>query len=337
MPADTSLLLVMLFAFLGGAILNLMPCVFPVLALKILALVNASAISSAERRNHGISYAAGVVSSFIAMAALLLGLRSAGEVLGWGFQLQSPWVVAALVYLFFLLGQGMSGYVEFTPSWVGAGQSLTARGGRTGSFFTGMLAVVVASPCTAPFMGAALGFALVQPSVVALSVFAALGLGMAAPFLLLVTVPRLARVLPKPGAWMLTFKEVMAFPLFITAVWLLWVVGRQTGVNGMTMVAAGCVLIVFAQWLWRRPTVQGRASSLVVAASALALLFGPWMERPAGASNDANVYTSERVSALRAGGSSVFVNLTADWCLTCPREQACGAVQNCGLAGLFGE
>lgn len=317
---DTSLLLMMLFAFLGGTILNLMPCVFPILALKILGLVNASTISSADRRSQGFSYAAGVVFCFVAIAGLLLVLRSAGESLGWGFQLQTPWVVAALVYLFLVLGQSMSGYVEFSPSWASAGQELTERGGNTGSFFTGMLAVVVASPCTAPFMGAALGFALVQPSLIALSIFAALGLGMAAPFLLLVTVPGLAKILPRPGVWMLTFKEVMAYPLYLTAVWLLWVVGRQTGVDGMAMVTAGCVLIFFALWLWRRQTALARAFSLVAVVSALALLIGPWMDGTEDAGSretNANAYSSERVMELRAEGKPVFINVTADWCITC--------------------
>ncbi len=318
---DTSLWLMILFAFLGGTILNLMPCVFPILALKILGLVNTSSSSSNHRRSHGFSYAAGVVFCFVAIASVLLALRAAGESLGWGFQLQTPWVVASLVYLFLVIGQSMSGYVEFNPSWANAGQELTERGGNTGSFFTGMLAVVVASPCTAPFMGAALGFALVQPPFVALLIFAALGLGMAAPFVLLVTVPSLAAILPKPGAWMLTFKEIMAFPLYLTAVWLLWVVGRQTGVDGMAMVTVGCVLIFLALWLWRRETPLARRSSLIAAIAALLLLFGPWMietnDTGATAVNNTNVYSSERVSALRSEGKPVFVNVTADWCITC--------------------
>ncbi len=318
--ADTSLLLMLLFAFLGGAILNLMPCVFPILALKILGLVNANTISRADRRNHGFSYTLGVVFCFVAIASLLLVLRSLGESLGWGFQLQTPWVVATLVYLFLVVGQSMSGYVEFNPSWANAGQGLTERGGNVGSFFTGMLAVIVASPCTAPFMGAALGFALVQPTYTALSIFMALGLGMAAPFLLLVTIPSLAKVLPKPGAWMLTFKEVMAFPLYLTAVWLLWVLGRQTNVNGMAMVAAGCVLIFFALWLWRRQTSVSKSSALMAVAVAIGLLFGPWMaisDEAEASDTPINAYSSARVTEFRSQGKPVFVNVTADWCITC--------------------
>lgn len=314
-----SFLIMIFFAFVGGVTLNLMPCVFPVLALKLLDLVNANTLSTGNRRKHGIAYTAGILSCFIAIGSILLGLRAAGEAIGWGFQLQSPWVVGALVYLFVVLGQSMSGYVEFNPSWMNVGQSLTAREGHTGSFFTGMLAVVVASPCTAPFMGTAVGFALVQPSHIALIVFFSLGLGMASPFLLASYIPRFAEILPKPGPWMATFKEIMAFPLYLTAVWLLWVTGRQTGENGMAMIALGCVLIFFGLWLWRRQTTQSHLFSMAMFLAALGILTGPWMEKTndSSSSNQFNEYSAARVSEIRAEGQSVFVNLTADWCITC--------------------
>ena len=317
--ATSSNALMIFFAFIGGMTLNLMPCVFPVLALKLLGLVSANSLSPANRRNHGIAYTAGILVCFLAIASLMLGLRAAGETLGWGFQLQSPWVVGLLVYLFVILGQSMSGYVEFTPSWINSGQRLTQQTGHTGSFFTGMLAVVVATPCTAPFMGTAVGFALVQSSIVAVMIFLSLGLGMAFPFLLTAYIPRFARMLPRPGPWMATFKEVMAFPLYATAVWLLWIAGRQTSESGMAMIALGCVLIFLALWLWRRQSSRSRFFSIIILFLALGILTGPWMQKTAieNQKHLSNAYSAERVSEFRARGQSVFVNLTADWCITC--------------------
>jgi len=316
--APTSFLMMALFAFLGGMVLNLMPCVFPVLALKVLGLVNAGVISREEQKAHGLSYSVGVVVSFLAVGGVLLALRAAGDALGWGFQLQTPWIVAGLAYLFFALALSLSGFIEFGASWAGAGQNLTERSGHSGSFFTGVLAVVVASPCTAPFMGAALGFALVQPPLTALSIFAALGLGMAAPFVLLVWVPALAQRLPRPGPWMLTFKEVMAVPLYVTAIWLVWVVGRQTGVDGMAAVLIGCVFVYLALWLWRVNGVVRRVLAAASLALAIGLVAGPLLkEKAASGVQASNAYSAERVLRLRANGQPVFVNLTADWCITC--------------------
>lgn len=317
--APTSFWLMALFAFLGGAILNLMPCVFPVLALKVMGLVQANAESAAQRRLHGLTYTAGVLVSFLVIAGLLLALRSAGAALGWGFQLQSPWVVASLIYLFFILGLSLSGYIDIGSRWMGAGQGLTEQRGALGSFFTGVLAVIVASPCTAPFMGAAMGFALVQPVPVGLAVFLALGLGMATPFLLLVSVPALARLLPRPGAWMNTFKEILAFPLYATAVWLLWVIGRQTGANGMAAVLAGCLLLVLGLWLWRLGSNAWRAGATAAGALAFVILASPLLTSTAQTQTaaDATAYSPERVLERRADGKPVFVNVTADWCITC--------------------
>ncbi len=316
--APTSFWLMALFAFLGGAILNLMPCVFPILALKVMGLVQANAESPAQRRLHGLSYTAGVLVSFLLVAGVLLALRSAGAALGWGFQLQSPWVVASLIYLFFILGLSLSGFVEFGGRWVGAGQGLTEKGGAVGSFFTGVLAVIVASPCTAPFMGAAMGFALVQPAPIGLAVFLALGLGMAAPFLLLVSVPALARLLPRPGAWMNTFKEILAFPLYATAIWLLWVIGRQTGSNGMAAVLAGCLLLVLALWLWRLGKTPLRAAAVAAGALAVFILASPLLNTvTAQTGSDEAAYSAQRLLEQRVEGKPVFVNVTADWCITC--------------------
>ena len=316
---STSLLLMVLFAFVGGLILNLMPCVFPILALKILGLVNASAISPTEQKRHGLAYSFGVVLCFLLVAVVLISLRAAGEQLGWGFQLQTPWLVASLAYLFFVLALSMSGHIEVGGSWSGLGQSLVQKQGLSGSFFTGILAVLVASPCTAPFMGAALGFALVQPAIPALAIFVALGVGMAAPFLLFVSVPRLAKTLPKPGAWMVRFREFMAFPLYLTAVWLAWVVGRQLGVNAMALITAGCVFLFLALWLWRQPAVLYRGLAILAVLVAMAMIVGLQQSRPLdkGSNETLSSYSPEKVTALRGQGKAVFVNLTADWCITC--------------------
>lgn len=311
------LLSMLLFAFLGGALLNLMPCVFPVLALKVLSLTQAGQNPS-EQRRQAIAYTAGVVLSFLLVAGALLALRGAGEALGWGFQLQSPWVVAALVYVFFVLALSLAGFLELGASWAGAGQGLTEQSGSRGSFFTGVLAVVVASPCTAPFMGTAMGFALLQPSAIALLIFAALGVGMAAPFLVLVVFPALAAYLPRPGVWMVRFKEFMAIPLLATCVYLLWVLGQQAGAEGMAAVGLGLVLIYSALWFWQGASVLQRSVAAACLAAALVLPFSDWLEpRKADANSQFDRFSNARVEELRAQGKPVFVNATAAWCITC--------------------
>lgn len=306
-----------LLAFLGGIILNLMPCVFPVLSIKIMSLAQAD---RARLPLHGWVYTAGIVLSFVLFAAILLIARAGGEAIGWGFQLQSPLLITALIYLFFVMGLSLSGIINIGTRWMGAGENLTRKSGLKGSFFTGVLAAIVASPCTAPFMGAALGFALTQPGVIGLSVFAALGFGMALPLLLLCYAPSLTRYLPKPGPWMETFKEILAFPLYLTAVWLLWVLGRQAGVDTLIIVCTGAVAIAFSFWLLNRSS-DGRFRVLIVglavAAWAIAL-FLPWnaLNKPTEVSRW-QVYSPELLAQLRSEGQPVFVNLTADWCLTC--------------------
>ena len=323
-PAATpSLVLVLGFALLGGLILNLMPCVFPVLSIKAVSIMEAHGKERRHQRAHALAYTAGVVLSTLAAAAALLVLRALGQALGWGFQLQSPVFVAVIAYLLFALGLSMSGVVQFGTSIMGVGQSLTVRGGYAGSFFTGVLAVVVASPCTAPFMGTALGYALVQPAAIALLVFTFLGLGLALPFLLIGFVPALARVLPRPGAWMETFKQAMAFPLYLTVVWLVWVLARQAGVAAVPVVLAGLVLIAVASWLMHRRHIAGRVLRYAALAGAAGLLLTPALHvhavAPAAtAAHDAwEPYSDARLAELRAQGRPVFVNLTADWCLTC--------------------
>ena len=246
-----TLLYMLLLAFVGGSILNLMPCVFPILSLKVLSFARSS---EHDRHLHSWLYSAGVVASFVLVAAALIALQQAGQAIGWGFQLQSPGFVIALAYLFVAMGLSLSGLVDFGGNLMNTGSGLADRGGLAGSFFTGVLAVVVASPCTAPFMGTALGFAISQPPYVALLVFAALGAGMAAPLLLLGYSGLARRYMPRPGAWMETLKQLLAFPLYATAIWLLWVAGRQTGVNTMAAALTGALILALGLWLWRYGT-----------------------------------------------------------------------------------
>ena len=242
-----ALLYMLALAFMGGAILNLMPCVFPILSLKVLSFARST---DHDRHLHSWVYAAGVIASFVLVAALLIALQQAGSAIGWGFQLQSPGFVIALAYLFIAMGLSLSGVVEMGSNLMNTGSGLANRGGLSGSFFTGVLAVVVASPCTAPFMGTALGFAASQPPQIGLLVFAALGAGMAAPLLLFSYSGAARALMPKPGVWMETLKQLLAFPLYGTAIWLLWVAGRQTGVNTMTAALSGALMLALGLWLW---------------------------------------------------------------------------------------
>ena len=309
---------IIFFALLGGIILNLMPCVFPVLSIKVMSLAQAD---RARLPLHGWAYTAGIVVCFVAFAGVLLLMRAGGEAIGWGFQLQSPLLIAALAYLFFVLGLSMSGVLNIGTRWMNAGQSLTQKSGLGGSFFTGVLAALVASPCTAPFMGAALGFALTQSALVCLVIFAALGVGMALPLLLLCYLPALAQRLPQPGAWMENLKEILAFPLYLSAIWLLWVLGRQTGIDASMAVACGALAIAFGCWLINREARGGWQilRRLLIALAFITALILPWkMINPsAEASSRWQPYSPELLQSLREQGKPVFINLTADWCLTC--------------------
>ncbi len=318
------------FALVGGLILNLMPCVFPVLSLKVLGFARTGADRRAQLAG-GLAYTAGVVLSFVALAGLLLALRAGGEQLGWGFQLQHPAVVAALAALFTLIGLNLAGVFEFgsvlPSSWAGA----QARHPVADHFLTGVLAVAVASPCTAPFMGASLGAAITMPPVQALAVFAALGVGMALPYLAASAWPALARALPRPGVWMQHFKMLMAFPMFATVVWLVWVLGVQVGVDGAVALLGLLVALAFVAWALGSPTLGPKArggfgtaavlllvAALVWALPALrqdAVAGGPAPAAAAGA--DWQPWSAERVAQARAEGRTVFVDFTAAWCVTC--------------------
>lgn len=323
-PVQTgfSLGLILIFALAGGLILNLMPCVFPILSIKVLSFTQQHQTLSA-RRQHGLAYTLGVIISFIAIAGIMLTLRAGGEAIGWGFQLQSPEFVIFLVYLFTFLGLSLSGYMQIFTGLMSVGQNTRSSNGLTSSFMTGVLATTVASPCTAPFMGPALGFAVSQSSGIALLIFAFLGLGMALPFVLLTLMPSLASKLPKPGQWMENLKQFLAFPMYLTALWLLWVAGRQTSVDVVIAVVTGLVLMVLAIWLWQLAS-KVKSSNAILFSKLLALLallaaiaitvhkinqreqIQPWQD-----------YTPQRLTNLRNSGSAVFVNLTADWCITC--------------------
>jgi thiol:disulfide interchange protein len=316
-PPRFWLIQAMVLAMLGGMILNLMPCVFPVLSLKVMSLAQAERSHIVQ---HGWVYTGGIVLCFLVFATILLIARAGGEAIGWGFQLQSPVLIGALTYLFFIMGLSMSGMIHIGTSWMGAGQSLTEKSGLTGSFFTGVLAAVVASPCTAPFMGAALGFALTQPGFVSLLVFASLGFGMALPMLILCYVPALADRLPRPGAWMENLKEILAFPLYLTSVWLLWVLGRQAGVNALVAVCAGGVLFAFSIWLLNHSTqgaMQQIRRGLILACWIFAVIIPYNLIN--GKKDDASwqPYSAELLQELRDSGKPVFIDLTADWCITC--------------------
>ncbi|MEO6689187.1 MAG: protein-disulfide reductase DsbD [Dokdonella sp.] len=323
-PSGAGILGALVLALLGGLILNLMPCVLPILSLKVLGLAQ-SGESHEKARKHALAYTAGVLAAFATIGLAVIGLRAAGQALGWGFQLQQPVFVAVLVYILFAIGLSLSGVFNIGAGLAGVGQGLSNRSGTAGDFFTGVLAVVVASPCTAPFMGSALAFAFSSSSLVALLVFLALGIGLALPFLLVGFVPALASRLPKPGAWMETLKQVLAFPMYLTAVWLAWVLGNQRGIDAVGWVLAGAVVLALGLWWWEQSRYRGgpltRALAMLVVLAALwPIVEIAQLAVPIHAqadSKDSVAYSAERLSALRAEGRSVFVDMGADWCVTC--------------------
>ncbi|MGZ9109188.1 MAG: protein-disulfide reductase DsbD family protein [Micavibrio sp.] len=328
-PEDSlTLIQALLFALFGGLILNLMPCVFPVLSLKALKLIDLQSKGRGIAALHGITYTAGVLLSFAVIGGILLSIKLAGGDTGWGFQLQNPLIILALAYLLFIIGLNLSGLFEIGGSFTGAGSSLTAKSGLTGSFFTGVLATLVATPCTAPFMAGALGFALVQPAPIAMAIFLALGFGLALPYLLLSIVPALARLLPKPGAWMVKFKEALAFPMYASAAWMVWVLSMQTGPSGIMWALSGMVAIAFAIWLvTHRPANKGgRFLLLVTAFMAVSFSVMPFVDqsvlRIPGTAIPTHTLPTEDFSQARfdeliAGDEPVFTYMTAAWCITC--------------------
>jgi thiol:disulfide interchange protein DsbD len=347
--------LALLLALGGGLLLNIMPCVFPVLSLKALHLARQADESSARARLGGLVFTAGVLASFLALAGVLLALRAGGEAVGWGFQLQSAPFVLGLAWLVFALGLMLSGVWSFGAGFMGVGQGLAGRSGHVGAFFTGVLAVVVATPCTAPFMGAALGYALTRPAPHALAVFLALGLGLAAPWLALSFLPAARRLLPRPGPWMERFRQFLAFPMYATAAWLVWVLATQTDAAGLATALGGMVLIGLVAWFWQ--TTRGSAgvwrgagaAAAVAGLVGLGLLTGG-LPPPGPAAGDGQnpstrhwePYSVASLDALRAEGRPVLLNFTAAWCITCQvndrlalgTERVRAALARAGVAAL---
>ena len=318
-----SVLWLILSALIGGVLLNLMPCVFPVLSIKALNLVQTPADN---HRSHALAYTAGVLIAFGALGGILMSLRAGGEAIGWGFQLQSPWIVGALIYVFFVMGLSLSGMAEFGTRLMGLGPSAVSSSTHRGSLMTGVLATVVASPCTAPFMGAALGAAVLMPWWGGLSVFLMLGLGLALPLLVLGFIPALARWLPKPGPWMETFKQLMAFPLYLAAVWLVWVLARQTDAMAVGYILIGVVALAFVLWLAKLPERHSALTNVRHVVVALGLIVAIVMLANAARAPQ-NQHTENGLSepfsqtrlqqAIDDPNTAVFVNMTADWCVTC--------------------
>lgn len=320
--SDLSFGVAILFALIGGLILNIMPCVFPVLGIKVLSFAEAANHDPRKLRAQGLLFLAGVLVSFLALAVLLIVLKSAGAQLGWGFQLQSPLVVSGLALLFMLIGLNLSGVFEFGLLAQSAAGHINAHGWKAQAFLSGVLATMVATPCTAPLLGASLGYTLSQPNWVALIVFAAMALGMALPVVALSFAPKLIERLPRPGPWMETFKQFMAFPMYATVAWLLWVLGQQRGMDGVLQLSIALVLVALSAWLYGRFGV--RKPSLARVGGAIAAGLALWMVWPVDPVKAANAqvldwqpFSKERVAELRGQGKAVFVDFTAAWCISC--------------------
>ncbi len=317
-------------AILGGLILNLMPCVFPVLSIKALSLVKMRDEEKSHARLHGLAYTFGVVLSFLIIGGAFIILKETGSAIGWGFQLQNPVVVAGLAYLLFMIGLNLIGFFEFGGGFTNVGQKLTQGSSLNSSFFTGTLATLVATPCTAPFMGAAMGYAATQSAFLSMSVFAALGLGLALPYLVLSYIPALQKVLPRPGAWMNTFKQFLAFPMFASAIWLVWVVSQQAGSYGVLLVLLGMLSIAFCVWVSH---LHSNGNKKTLTRTLLILcLFLPFFSLFYIKTTEINMqespskfgqeFSQEKLSELLQGDNPVFVEMTAAWCITCKVNHA---------------
>lgn len=317
-----------ILALLGGLVLNLMPCVFPVLSMKALSLVQLKDKEARKARIHGLVYTAGILACFALIAGILIALKSSGAQVGWGFQLQHPAVILFLAYLFFTLGLNLSGFFEIDFGLANAGDKLTRKSGLTGSFFTGVLATLVATPCTAPFMGVAMGYALTQPAPIVMAVFMALGIGLALPYLVLTFVPAFRHLLPHPGAWMETFRQFLAWPMFASACWLVWVLSQQIDHMGQFAALLGMLAIAFGIWLlkskprhhfWRIVAMVTAGAVFLFAASNFITI--KTMDEPAikAAAADENWedFTRAKLETYLQGDDPVFINMTAAWCITC--------------------
>jgi thiol:disulfide interchange protein DsbD len=345
---DLGLPLAVLFALLGGLILNLMPCVFPVLSIKAAALARHTE-HPAEARAEGLAYLAGVVASFLGLAIALIAARKAGEAVGWGFQLQSPGTVAALTLVMLASALNLSGVFEMGLSAQNAGSGLAAKGGLLGAFFTGVLAVVVAAPCTGPFMASTIGWAMAQSELTALVVFGALGVGLASPFVLLAFAPGLYRMMPRPGAWMETLRKVLAFPMYGAAAWLAWVYASEAGTLLVPWLYAAAIALSFGLWLWGvsqtagtpRAQLTNRIGAVIAIASTVGILVAAPAPRPdqagaaeAGQGVKIEVWSPQKVAELQAAGKPIFVDFTAAWCVTCKVNEG-GALASSKVIAAF--
>jgi thiol:disulfide interchange protein len=307
-------------AVLGGLILNLMPCVFPVLAMKAAHLARGAVGEHGEARRAGLAYGAGIMVTFAILGVVFLGLRAGGHMVGWGFQFQSPLFVLAITWLLFAVGLSFSGALVIGGRWMGLGQSFAGKGGVMGSFFTGVLAALVATPCTAPFMGAALAAALSGPPLAGMAIFLALGFGLALPLVLISLIPGIARLLPQPGRWMDILRQALAFPVYATVLWLVWVASREGGSLLLLAAGGGILLIALAAWLWG---LGGRVAPALAIVAVLALAPVVVISRDArpeqaqAMAAGAEVFSPARLATLRAAGTPTFVDLTAAWCVTC--------------------
>lgn len=319
---NLSLGLVLLMALAGGLILNLMPCVFPVLSIKALSIAGKASKERREVQRGAWLYTAGILVTMLVLASIMVGLKAGGAQIGWGFQLQTPWFVGLLVYVFVILGLWLYGWVEFGMALSGVGQNLTEGHSGRAEFFTGVLAVVVATPCTAPFMGVAMGYTLTQPWWITLIVFSALGLGLALPMLVFALRPQLASRLPRPGHWMIRLKQFLAFPILATAIWLLWVLVRQTSSDVVALMLGGLLLLVFGLWLVKGGSRLSRALGLLTVIASLSAIpslsqLTPTSSEQAVVEIDSEPYASSALRAHVDEGRTVFINMTADWCITC--------------------
>ncbi len=337
-PANLSFILALLSAFAGGLILNLMPCVLPVLSLKVLSFVKKAGDDESKVWKHGIVFTAGVLISFWLIAGLMLILRYGGQAIGWGYQLQSPPFLVIMIVFLFAMSLSLFGVFEIGTSLIGVGSKSANKSGYLGSFFIGIIAVLVATPCMAPFMSGAIAYAITQPPIISTSVFTALGLGLSTPYLLLSCFPSLIKFVPKPGAWMESFKQLMGFPLMATVVWLLWVLGRLCGVNVLSHVMFSLVMISMAAWIFGRwgapvhpPKTKQRAYIMVLVLVVGSLFYAltdlhPLSVDDKGIKTTINTtywqpFSAEILNNLRTEGKPVFIDFTADWCLTCKANE----------------